>query len=389
VTPNDGIPGFEFATAGRLVFGRGSRDQAAAAVAALGSRALIVTGRSDKRAQSLLSELEDLGVAHERFAVPSEPTLEQVRQGRQLAVDRQVAVVVGFGGGSALDAAKAIGLLATHDGDPLDYVEVIGRGQSFLRPGLPVVALPTTAGTGTEVTRNAVLASPEQRVKVSLRSPWLLPRLAIVDPELTFDSPHDLTARCGFDALAQLVEPYLSLRANPLTDALCREGLTRLARSLRRAAQGGDDPAARVDLALAATLSGMCLANAGLGIVHGLASVIGGLLSAPHGAVCARLLSPALRVNLGALRQRAADGAGLSRMADLGGWLAGDPRPEAVIEWTRVLADDLGIPRLADFGLNRTTIPQVAQRAPSASSTRANPIELTQDEIVEILETAL
>jgi alcohol dehydrogenase class IV len=379
---------FEFTTAGRLVFGRGTRSQAAPAAAALGARALVVTGRSGERALPFLADLAAHGVVCERFVVPTEPTLEQIREGLRVASDHGAQVILGLGGGSALDAAKAIGILAVHPGDPLDYLEVIGAGRPIERPGLPVIALPTTAGTGTEVTRNAVLASLGHRFKVSLRSPWILPRLAIVDPELTFGMPGELTARCGFDALAQLVEPYLSLRANPLTDALCREGMLRSARSLRRAFLS-EDPAARIDLSLAATFSGMALANAGLGIVHGLASVVGGLLSAPHGAVVARLLSPALRVNLEALRRRQPESPALERLANIGRWLAGDPRPEAPAEWTGSLAEDLRIPRLSEYGLTAAMIPQVVEGSARASSTRANPIVLTDDEIAAILEASL
>jgi alcohol dehydrogenase class IV len=379
---------FEFTTAGRLVFGRGTRSQAAPAAAALGTRVLVVTGRSGERTSPFLADLAAHGVACERFVVATEPTLEHIREGLRLASDHGSQVILGLGGGSALDAAKAIGILAVHPGDPLDYLEVIGGGRPLERPGLPMIALPTTAGTGTEVTRNAVLASAEHRLKVSLRSPWILPRLAIVDPELTFGMPAEVTARCGFDALAQLVEPYLSLRANPLTDALCREGMLRSARSLRRAFFS-EDPTARADLSLAATLSGMALANAGLGIVHGLASVIGGLLPAPHGAVVARLLSPALRVNLEALRRRQPESPTLERMVNIGRWLAGDPRPEAAPEWTASLAEELRIPRLSEYGLTAAMIPQVVEGSSRASSTRANPIALTADEIGAILEASL
>lgn len=385
----DIIDTFEFATAGRLVFGPGVRSQAGQAAAGFGSRALVVTGQSAKRAESLLSDLTALGVACERLAIPSEPTVDQIREGLKRAADHRADLIVALGGGSAIDAAKAIGLMATHAGDPLDYLEVVGGGRTFERAGLPLIALPTTAGTGSEVTRNAVLASTAHRLKGSLRSPWMLPRLALVDPELTFGLPQDVTARCGFDALSQLVEPYLSVRANPMTDALCREGLPRVARSLRRVATGSEDAAGRTDLAWAATLSGMALANAGLGIVHGLASVLGGLLSAPHGGLCARLLAPALRANLAALRRREADGRALRRMTDLGAWLAGDPRPEAMIAWIEALANDLRIPTLSAYGLTDAAIPQVAEAASRASSTRGNPVVLTVDEMGAILEDAI
>ncbi len=248
---------FEFTSAGRIVFGRGAADQLTPSVRALGRRALVVTGRHPSRHAPLVESLNQSGVHVEMFAVPSEPSVDQVRRGTLLARQAAVEVVVGLGGGSALDAAKAIAVLATHDGDVVDYLEVIGAGKSFVAAGLPMVAIPTTAGTGTEVTRNAVLASPEHKVKVSLRSPFLLPRLAIVDPRLSSAMPPALTARTGCDALTQLIEPFVSLRAGPLTDALCREGLRLVAQSLRRAFRDGADARARDEMALAATISGL------------------------------------------------------------------------------------------------------------------------------------
>ncbi|OGT27245.1 MAG: alcohol dehydrogenase [Gammaproteobacteria bacterium RBG_16_66_13] len=380
---------FEFSTAGRVVFGAGTLEQAGEAVSALGRRALVVTTRSGERASRLLHLLERLHVAGIRFTVPSEPTIDLVRQGVQQAREYLVEVVVGIGGGSSLDAAKAVGLLFAQPGDPLEYLEVIGSGRPMTGPGLPVVAIPTTGGTGAEVTRNAVLASPEHGVKVSLRSHWLLPRLAIVDPELTLGAPADVTARCGFDALTQLVEPFLSTRANPLTDGLCREGIRLAGRSLRRAAQLGDEVAAHTDMSLAALLSGMALANAGLGIIHGLASVLGGLLPAPHGAICARVMSPALRENLSAMRSRQPDHPALGRMAELGGILTGDARAEAAIEWSDRTCDELGIPRLSAYGLNESMMAKVIEGAQRASSTRANPIPLTEGEIATILRSSM
>jgi alcohol dehydrogenase class IV len=379
---------FEFSTAGRIVFGAGSFEQAGESAVSMGRRALVVTGRSGERARHLLDLLERSGVSATAFTVPSEPTIDLIRQGVEQAREGRMELVVGIGGGSSVDAAKAIGLLFSQSGDTLDYLEVIGRGQPVTRPGLPVIAIPTTAGTGSEVTRNSVLASPEHGVKVSLRSPWLLPRLAIVDPKLTYGAPTEISGRCGFDALAQLVEPFLSVRANPLTDALCREGIRRVARSLRRAAFD-DDANARADMALAALLSGMALANAALGIVHGLASVIGGLLPAPHGAICARLLPPAMKANLSAMRQRQADHPALGRLAEVGDMLAAEARPEAAVEWSQRSVDDLGLPRLAEYGLTEAMLPTVVRGSARASSTRGNPIPLLEDEIEEILRSAL
>lgn len=190
-------------------------------------------------------------------------------------------------------------------GDPLDYAEVIGHGRPLERRSLPLIAIPTTAGTGAEVTRNAVIGSPEHRVKVSLRSPLMLPEVAIVDPELTRDLPPALTASTGLDALTQLIEPLVSCRTNPLTDALCRSGIQRAARSLRRAVEHGEDLVAREDMSLASLFSGLALANAALGAVHGLTGPLGGMFEASHGALCASLLPAVMEANVRALRHRA------------------------------------------------------------------------------------
>src|SRR4051812_26787389 len=250
---------FEFATVGRIAFGAGTLKEAAPIVAASGSKALIVTGRSSVRAAPLVKLL---AIPHATFAVTGEPTLQVIAKGVEHAHAERCDVVIGFGGGSAIDSAKAIAALSTNPGDILDYLEVIGKGQPLKNAPLPVIAIPTTAGTGAEVTRNAVLCSPEHKMKVSLRSPLMLPKAAIVDPELTYDLPPSLTASTGLDALTQLIEPYVSIRANPMTDAICREGLTRATRSLRRAFDDGGDKGAREDMALASLCGGLALANA-------------------------------------------------------------------------------------------------------------------------------
>ena len=239
------------------------------------------------------------------FAVPGEPTVGLVQAAVQTARAAGCDCVIAIGGGSTLDTGKAAGALLANPGDLLDYLEVVGKNQPLLRPGLPVIAIPTTAGTGAEVTKNAVLGVPEQKFKVSLRGAYLLPRVALVDPELTFSLPPAVTASTGLDALTQVIEPYVSKRANPLVDLWCREGIARAGRSLRRAYSEGSDPAAREDMAYTSLLGGLSLANAGLGAVHGFASPLGGEFNAPHGAICAALLAPAMKVNVRALGERA------------------------------------------------------------------------------------
>jgi alcohol dehydrogenase class IV len=382
---------FEFATASRIVFGSGTLKEAGPAARDLGQRALIVAGRSLERAAALMATLESSGLSTVTFSVSGEPTTAMMRDGVRLAQGEACDVVIGFGGGSAIDAAKAIATLAANGGDPLDYMEGIGAGKPLTQPALPIIAIPTTAGTGAEVTRNAVVASPEHRVKASLRSPFMLPRLALVDPELTYSLPPEITAGTGLDALTQLIEPFTSHRANPMTDAFCREGLTRAARSLRRAYEHGDDTAAREDMALASLFGGLALANAGLGAAHGFAAPICGMFPAPHGATCAALLPHVMTVNVAALRARQPDGPALVRYGELARILTGkrDATVEDALRWVNALCHDLCVPGLSAYGVTRADFPVLAQKAAAASSMKANPIVLTPEELGLILERAL
>jgi alcohol dehydrogenase class IV len=323
--------------------------------------------------------------------VRHEPTLAEAAAGAGFARGEQVDVVVAIGGGSDLDAGKAIAALATNPADPLEYVEVIGRGRPLSADPLPLVAIPTTAGTGSEVTRNAVLSSPEHRVKVSLRSPRMLPRVALVDPELTLGLSPALTATTGLDALTQLLEAYVCSRANPMTDGLCREGLIRIARALPEAWREGRNLEARAGVQWAAMFSGLALANAGLGAVHGFAGPIGGRFDAPHGAVCAALLAPVTAANVAALRARASEGGALARYAEAAQWLTG--RPDATVEdlaphlAERVAAMD--IRGLGAHGVTERDFPELIRQARSASSMKANPMELSDAELGAVLLAAL
>ena len=382
---------FEFATANRIIFGAGTLCELGLEAKALGHRALVVTGRNRDRAGPAFDLLARQGLTPVPFAIEGEPTTHQVRAGLALARAEQCDLIVAIGGGSALDAGKAIGGLLTNGGDLTDYLEVIGAAKPLTHPSAPVIVVPTTAGTGCEVTRNAVLASPEHRFKVSLRSPFLLPRLAIVDPELTYGLPPALIAATGLDALTQLIEPSVSARANPLTDALCAEGIRRSARSLRRACEHPEDAAVRADLALASLFSGLALANAGLGAVHGFAAPIGGMFPAPHGAVCAALLPHVMRMNVRALDARAAHHDARRRYDQVACWLTGRPDAHAAdgIRWVSELCATLHIPPLSTYGLRQTDVPPLVQKASAASSMKGNPIVLTEQELTEVLMAAL
>jgi alcohol dehydrogenase class IV len=382
---------FEFATAGRIVFGPGAVREVAPAARSMGKRALLLTGAAQERIASLAVDLASAGIDSAFFSVAGEPTVDLVRQGCELAREADCDLVIASGGGSAIDAGKAIAALLANPGDPLDYLEVIGAGKSLAAPSAPFIAVPTTAGTGSEVTRNAVLASPEHRVKASLRSPWMLPRLAVVDPELTFDLPPAITAATGLDALTQLIEPYVSIRATAMTDMFSVEGMGRAARSLARAFRQGRDAEARTDMSMASLLGGLSLANAGLGVVHGFAAAIGGAFRAPHGAVCAALLAPGMEANIRALRARAPESEALRRYATVARILTGNPSAGADegLEWVRCTCRELEIPPLGAYGIGSERVAPLVENAAKASSTKANPLPLTADELRQMLEQAL
>jgi alcohol dehydrogenase class IV len=377
---------FEFATATRVIFGAGTAATLPELARTFGTRSLVVTGASTERAAALVSAL-----SAESFAVPGEPTVDLVREGARRVQDAACDVVISLGGGSAIDAGKAIASIATNGGEPLEFLEVVGKGRAIAVPPLPFIAVPTTAGTGSEVTRNAVLGSPEHGVKASLRSPLMLPRVALVDPELTYGLTPVVTASTGLDALTQLIEPYVSARANPLMDAVCVEGIGRVAGALRRAYHDGADVDARRDMALASLFGGLALANAGLGVVHGFAAPLGGTWKAPHGALCAAMLPHGMAANVAALRARAPRNPALGRYAAIARLLTGrnEARAEDGIDWVRGLCVELNIPSLRTWGVTEADLPGVVEKAARASSMQANPLLLTSEELLAVIAAAL
>lgn len=382
---------FEFATANRILFGAGMLDRVGPLAAEMGRRALVVTGGTLERARPLLDRLDAAGVSYATFVVEQEPTIGIAQAGTQQAREAGCTFVIGFGGGSAIDSGKAIAALLTNPGDPLDYLEVIGKGQPLTAPAAPYIAIPTTAGTGAEVTRNAVLASPDHRVKVSLRHPLMLPDIALVDPTLSYSVPPGVTAYTGLDALTQVIEPLVSHTANPLTDAVCREGIPRAARSLHRAVEHPADAAAREDMAVASLFGGLALANAKLGAVHGFAGPLGGMYHAPHGAVCAALLPHVMAANVRALREREPHNPSLARYDDVARLLTGDHYATADdgVAWVAELVEVLGIPGLGAYGLAEADFDDVIDQSARSSSMKGNPIVLTADEMAAILARAL
>ncbi len=381
---------FDVAAPGRIRFGDGVVQELPELAARHGRVALLVTGASPERHAAVRASLEARGLTIVRFRVASEPTTEDAERGVRLAREAAADVVIGLGGGSALDCGKAIAALLTNGGVPLDYLEGIGAGRPLTEPSTPYLAVPTTAGTGAEATKNAVLASTEHAVKVSLRSDFMLPTVALVDPELTHSVPPEVTASTGLDALTQVLEPFVSNASNPFTDALAREGMARAARSLRRAYDDGRDAEARRDMALTSLFGGLALANAKLGAVHGFAGPIGGAFPSPHGAVCARLLPFVIDANVRALRQRAPSSPVLARYDEVARILTGraDAVAEDAVDWTLALSEALRVPPLRTYGVTEAALEELADKSGRASSMRGNPIVLTPDERIAILALA-
>jgi alcohol dehydrogenase class IV len=382
---------FEFATATKIVFGEGSVKQIGTITSPKGKHALIVSGLPETLTLSLIKELRETSVNTAIYYLIGEPTINHIVEIKQLAIQTKSDVIIGFGGGSSIDAAKATAALVTNPGDILDYLEVIGAGKPITQPPLSFIAVPTTAGTGAEVTRNAVLTSPEHKVKVSLRSPMMLAKIAIIDPELTYSLPPNITASTGMDALTQVIEPFVSCRSNPLTDCLCREGISRGARSLLKAYQKGEDPESRYDMTITSLFGGLALANAGLGGVHGFAGPVGGLFHAPHGAVCATLLPYVMETNIKALKTRRPESDKLIRYDEIARMLTGEVKAKAEdgVTWIKDLIQTIKIPTLAQMGMAPGDIPEIVENSERASSMKANPIVLTKEEMAEILSKAM
>jgi alcohol dehydrogenase class IV len=381
---------FEFSTTGRIIFGNGTIKQLSDYANLFGRNALIVCGKNTSRIDSIIGTLNSAGIQTSVFSVSTEPTIPLVLQGIHEARSKGCDLIIGIGGGSVIDAGKAISAMMTNRGELSEYLEVIGEGRSIANVPAPYIAIPTTAGTGAEVTCNAVLASPEHKVKVSMRSSLMYPRIAIVDPDLTYSLPPTITASTGLDALTQLIEAFVSIKANPLTDGICIEGLKRASRSLHIAYRSGAK-SAREEMCIASLLSGLALANAKLGAVHGLAAPLGGMLSAPHGMICARLLPFVIETNVYTLIKDDPSSDFLKRFDTIAQILTDNVHSSAIdaVKWTDNICIEMKIAPLKEFGLKESHIPEIVQQAKRSSSTKGNPVELTDEQLAQILRRAM
>ena len=399
-----GIAPFVTARLPRIVFGSGTIGGLPAEIKRFGSRTLLVTGRHSFRNSDRWPAFErgcaEAGVSFEIVTVEDEPSPELVDVAVTKHRNRGIDSVVAIGGGSALDAAKAIAGLLPTGRSVMDYLEGVGRGRTYSGPALPFIAVPTTAGTGSEATKNAVLSSRGPKgFKKSFRDDRLVARVAIVDPDLLGGCPASLIAANGMDAFTQLLESYVSKKANPMTEALAWSGMEAFAEGFltawKTAGQDGETAAAaRTQIAYGSLMSGVVLAQTGLGSVHVLASPLGAFYPVPHGVVCGTLLAPATAINIEALKSRDPDSPVLDKYARVGRLLAGrsdhnrDEALAVLVETLAAWAERLGISRLGPYGMTADDIPEIAAAA-VASGMKTNPILLTEEETADLLTRRL
>ena len=346
---------FELTVPSRIMFGDGIISTIAPVLRQMGQRVFLIVGEKGADSSQILRVVNEANLDYLSAAVKGEPTIHLIDELLTLCRDFRPDIVLAFGGGSVIDAGKAVAVLMNNPGPVTDYLEVIGAGKELTNPGLPIVAIPTTSGTGAEVTRNAVLGVPEKRVKVSLRSAYLLPRLVVVDPQLTYSLPPEVTASTGMDALTQVLEPFISRKANAMTDIYCREGMRRIGGSFLTAYRDGSNEAARSDMSFGSLLGGLSLANAGLGAVHGFAGPIGGMFDASHGVICARLLPAVIEHNVKAFRRDKANTGLVSKITEAAQIITRqeDATPEGLVEWLADLCTQMNIPTSERYGHHR------------------------------------
>ncbi len=382
---------FTFSTAPKIVFGPGTAKSITEHATRLGNKICLVTGRNPERVKWLIDDLYRISGSPLIITVNGEPDTDFISGCAEKARINGCDMVVAIGGGSVLDVGKALAALITNRGNIFDYLEVVGQGMPLNKKPVPLIVVPTTSGTGSEVTANAVLLSARHQVKISLRSTDMIPDIAIVDPELTTSMPPNVTAATGLDALTQLMEAFVSKFASPITSPLCREGMAHAAKALRAAFEDGKDIEARSSMSLASLFSGIALANAKLGAVHGFAAPLGGQFHAPHGAVCAALLPQVMHINVLAMQNREPENPAIAAYEETARILTGKSSAtiDDGIEWVRELCADLQIPGLAALGITDSDFPGLAVKAARASSMKGNPIVLTEDELMKILQDSL
>jgi len=381
---------FDYYSPTRIIFGKGSFRKCGILARELGNNALVVTGSGKVTVDGLRTLLSEEGINWTEYRVGGEPRIDIIDEGIRIAKESKSDHVICLGGGSVMDAGKAIAAMMTNPDTLLDYLEVVGKGKSVDIQGLPVITIPTTSGTGSEVTKNSVISVAERKVKVSMRGKGMPAKIALIDPELTYSLPPDITATTGMDALTQVIEAYLSNSASPISDAYALEGIRLGAESLLKAYQNGRDEKARENMALTALFSGIALSQAGLGAVHGFAGVIGGMTDAPHGAICACLLPAVISANFEAMSKGENNYDGLLRFKRFSQIVTGEtsPTPQKGIEWVRDLSKKLAIKGLSYLGVEKDDFKFIVPKAVVSSSMKKNPVVLGEDILFRVLEVS-
>ncbi len=378
----------EFYAPGKIIFGPGSLNQIGAEAKRLGNKVLAVLGRSAMRKSGVLDRLTHLltennlkYIIYEN--IPSDPTVETVDTGASLARKGSCNLIIALGGGSVLDTGKAISAMVTNEGSVSDYQEIEGKGKKFQHKTLPFIAIPTTSGTGSEATRNAVITNTEFSLKKSIRDPWLIPEVALVDPELTLSLPPHITAICGGDALTQCIESYLGKKSQEITDALALHAIGLIGKSLVKAVKDGKNLEARKDMAVAALLSGLCLSNSGLGAAHALSHPLGVYYKIPHGLSCTVLLPYVMEYNLPVVTKKLAKiaqslGENLSLLSET------EAAQKAVEKIKEVLYQAEIECNLPEWGIKEKDFPQLIKSA-KGGSLNNNPRDISDEDLIELL----
>lgn len=384
------VNNFEYFSPTRVIFGKNSFNRLPGLISGFSSHVLVVTGKKDTLFNTFISGNADFDINPVRFSIHEEPTVSDIEAGIETARKFNCKVVAGIGGGSVIDAAKAIAAIAPNNRKLTDYLEIAGLGIKPENNSLPCIAVPTTAGTGSEVTRNAVIKSPEHKIKVSLRNDSMYPVVAVIDPELTLSMSPQLTASTGMDALTHLFEVFTACHTNSFTDTLCAKGLEKIALWLETAYHNGANMNARENMSLASMLGGMALANGKLGAVHGFASPIGGMYNIPHGVVCATLLPHVTKHNIRKLEKLKHVNL-LNRYSIAAQILTGnaDADYSDLVRWFNKLTAEFKIQGLKEYNISSRDFDEIVSRAASASSMKGNPVVLGTTELMNILTEAV
>lgn len=381
---------FEFLTSPRIIFGSRRIQNLGSIAKTQGNMAILVKGSGSVDVSTIEQSLSENGLKWIEFKINKEPDVEFVNRGIELARNSNCDFVIGIGGGSVIDAGKAISAMLSNDGSLTDYLEVIGLGKKIKKRALPYIAVPTTSGTGSEVTKNAVVKDIVHNVKVSLRSDLIIPSVALIDPELTWSVPPGITASTGMDAFTQVLEPYVSKKANSFTDMICEAGIKTGARALSIAYSDGNNRAAREKMSYMSLMGGLALANAGLGAVHGFAGPIGGMFDIPHGQICACLLPYVIQVNINAMLDREPQNNALVKYRNISRIVTQHESETEmdIIDWIFNTCQELNIPRLSEVGIFENDFDSIVEKSKNSSSMKGNPILLTNEELYEILQRA-